>query len=399
MQITVRQLTRLYFIFSLLVMTYASCLSLRKMELGAYEEGNARIVTGLAFGLFILSAVKLLLSKEYKLYKPAFPIVCYCLFFVWSVIPTLLSNSTPTFSATLFNVINILLPMAALLVAYNITRNYGEMEWFHATFIAMFLMFVYHYAKIFTELNIFDGQSHLIASYATLYTLPLALLAKPKKVKLALVLITTVAILSSLKRAGAAALVLAIFAYLMVYMQTSKMKATTIAMVVASMLAFAILFLFMASSGDETLIERFQNLDKDNGSGRTVVWEMTAKMIEKSDAVSYVLGHGFNTVAEGSPISLSAHNDFLEVTYDFGLIGILLYLTAIISTLVYTIQMIRHRSTYAAPLAMLMVLYLFLSMTSHIIIYCFSYTVMLTFGYFIGSYKKEQEELCSEPTE
>ena len=224
MQITVRQLTRLYFIFSLLVMTYASCLSLRKMELGAYEEGNARIVTGLAFGLFILSAVKLLLSKEYKLYKPAFPIVCYCLFFVWSVIPTLLSNSTPTFSATLFNVINILLPMAALLVAYNITRNYGEMEWFHATFIAMFLMFVYHYAKIFTELNIFDGQSHLIASYATLYTLPLALLAKPKKVKLALVLITTVAILSSLKRAGAAALVLAIFAYLMVYMQTSKMK-------------------------------------------------------------------------------------------------------------------------------------------------------------------------------
>ena len=195
-----------------------------------------------------------------------------------------------------------------------------------------------------------------------------------------------------------ATLVLALLTYIFSWMYVSKrLKVTTVVFGLIGLVAFGFMVYLVGSSDENNnVFERFENLGDDNGSNRVLVWQTTAAMIEKSSIDGYLTGHGFNTVQSNSPIGLSAHNDFLEVTYDYGLIGIVLYVFAIIVTLFYLLKLLWAKSEYAPPLAMLMVLYLSLSMMSHIIIYFFANIVMLTIGYIAGNYERE---LCSEQTE
>ena len=83
-------------------------------------------------------------------------------------------------------------------------------------------------------------------------------------------------------------------------------------------------------------------------------------------------------VRRDSPLELSAHNDFLEVLYDYGLIIFILYLALwyyVIKRLVYHI---RINSIYSLPYFCSFAIFLLLSMVSHLILYAsyFNYLVM-----------------------
>ena len=52
--------------------------------------------------------------------------------------------------------------------------------------------------------------------------------------------------------------------------------------------------------------------------------------------------------------------------------------------------MIRKKSRYAPSIAMLAVIYAIQSMTSHVIIYYWANVFMLSFGYMIGKFQKDE---------
>ncbi len=398
MQLTSRQLSHIYFLFALVFLAFATCINMRlqeELEVGAVI---GRYITPLAFAVWGASALRLLIFSDYKAYRPSLPIAAYVVFFVWTIISTLLNGSYPTTVYLLLDIIFISLPLVLLVVSYNSMLNYGPSRWDVLAFCLMMLMMLVQYALIFREQNIFLAHSHLLVSYYMLYILPLVFLSKSKTVRIVFTLLATLAVVSSVKRAGLLALVLALLTYIFCWMYVSKrLKVTTVVFGLIGLVAFGFV-VYLAGSSDENnnVFERFENLGDDNGSNRVLVWQTTAAMIEKASIDGYITGHGFNTVQSDSPIGLSAHNDFLEVTYDYGLIGIVLYVFAIIATLSYLLKLLWAKSEYAPPLAMLMVLYLSLSMMSHVIIYFFANIVMLTIGYIAGNHERE---LCSEPTE
>lgn len=398
MQLTSRQLSHIYFLFALVVLAFATCINMRlqeELEVGAVI---GRYITPLAFAVWGASVLRFIIFSDYKAYKPSLPIAAYTIFFVWVIISTMLNGTYPTASFLVLDIIFISLPMVLLVVTYNGMLNYGPSRWDVLVFCLMMLMMLVQYALIFREQNIFLAHSHLLVSYYMLYILPLIFLSKSKTVRIVFTLLATLAVVSSVKRAGLLALVLALLTYLFCWMYVSKrLKVTTVIFGLIGLTAFGFI-VYLAGSSDENnnVFERFENLGDDNGSNRVLVWQTTASMIEKSSIDGYITGHGYNTVASDSPIGLSAHNDFLEVTYDYGLIGIVLYVFAIIATLLYLLKLLWAKSEYAPPLAMLMVLYLSLSMMSHVIIYFFANIVLLTIGYIAGNHERE---LCNEPTE
>ena len=183
---------------------------------------------------------------------------------------------------------------------------------------------------------------------------------------------------------------LGLFAYIVIkQLVAERIKKTTIVIGIILLTIFGGLFIYLGTLGENNIFERFENIGNDNGSGRTVVWEVTQKMISKEDALSFFVGNGYNTVRRDSPIFLSAHNDFLEITYDFGLIGLSLYICAILSLVLQLVQMIKSKSEYAPPLGMLFIIYTIFSMISHVAIYYWVNIVMLTFGYILGLYRKD----------
>ena len=391
MKITVSLIVRLFFLTALFVLAVGGCFNMRIME-GAEESTLGRYFVIFVYLLWLCSLLKIFLPN-YAIYKPALPIILYAIFILWTIFPTMMSGQ----EGMVYNLFFITLPGVVLISTYNTVLNNGNHKWYLAAFCVMMAMFTVQYVMVFNFVNIFDNDSsHLAASYYTLYILPLVFLCKSKTIRIVATIVATIVIISSLKRSGVVAIVLAIFVYVITNQYIKKkLTPTAILGMLIILILFGLFFFVFASMGDETVIERFENIGNDNGSGRLVVWEMTSKMISRLDFGNLLIGEGYNSVLPNSPVNLSAHNDFLEIIYDYGLIGFALYVCAFLSVCFYTVKMVASKSLYAPSMAMLLVIYLIQSMISHIIIYYWASLFMLSFSYMIGNYQRDASNNAS----
>ena len=389
MQVKVNTLCHLYFLFALFMLGLADYMDMRGMEHGVEGSIFTRIVQAAAFLVWAGSACKLFF-KSYHFYSFPLPIKLYVVFFTWAILPIMLTNETK-FTEILFYIISFSLPALALVSAHNSAVQTDGTKGDYVMFAVIFLLLILQYMSIFREINFLE-MAHLISSYYLLYTLPLLLLIKPRLIKVAAIFIVIVVLFSSLKRSGILALAISLFFYIFISQYVrNKFKLSAFIGSLFAIVVLGTVFVVFATndSGSENIMNRFENIDRDQGSGRLVVWEQTMSMIEGQEATTLLFGNGYNAVMHDSTLQLSAHNDFLEVTYDFGIVGLLLYLAAFITLGFYVVKMIVNRSPYAPPMAMLFVIYFIQSMISHIIIYYWANIFMLTFGYIIGKYRKD----------
>lgn len=389
MQVKVNTLCHLYFLFALFMLGLADYMDMRGMEHGVEGSIFTRIVQAAAFLVWAGSACKLFF-KSYHLYSFPLPIKLYVVFFTWAILPIMLTNETK-FTEILFYIISFSLPALALVSAHNSAVQTDGTKGDYVMFAVIFLLLILQYMSIFREINFLE-MAHLISSYYLLYTLPLLLLIKPRLIKVAAIFIVIVVLFSSLKRSGILALAISLFFYIFISQYVrNKFKLSAFIGSLFAIVVLGTVFVVFATndSGSENIMNRFENIDRDQGSGRLVVWEQTMSMIEGQEATTLLFGNGYNAVMHDSTLQLSAHNDFLEVTYDFGIVGLLLYLAAFITLGFYVVKMIVNRSPYAPPMAMLFIIYFIQSMISHIIIYYWANIFMLTFGYIIGKYRKD----------
>lgn len=123
------------------------------------------------------------------------------------------------------------------------------------------------------------------------------------------------------------------------------------------------------------LTERVTREESDE-SGRKAIWATTSLMIMSSSPEKFVIGHGFNGVRENSVLEISAHNDFLEIIYDYG------FFTLYICLWIYLIRrcyfLYRYRSPLFLPYATSLSIMIVLSMVSQLLPYAtyFNYLVM-----------------------
>jgi len=381
MLLSVRRLPELYFLLALAVFCLSAYFNMGAME-GVPGSSLSRPLSGLAFFVWLFSLAKLSVPG-YVLHKPPTIILLVMLFCCWSAIPTTLAPSR-TFFDTVLNVIMTLFPMITLYVTYNTVLNDGRSRWHSWLFVFMVFVYVFQYVNVFGYVNMF-ASNHLICSYYTLYMLPLVFLNKSKTVRIVMGIVVSITLFTSVKRAG----VLALAASLPVYIFTNqyvnkKLKASSIVISLLLIAAIAGLFFFLGTMGEDNIFERFENIGNDGGSGRTQVWSKAYKLIADLDFFPLLTGNGYNAVVRDSPVQLSAHNDFLEVAYDYGLIGLTLYLGVFLSIGLYVLQLLRRKSPLAPSAAMMFTLYFILSMISHIIIYYWANIVMMTYGYIMA---------------
>ena len=92
---------------------------------------------------------------------------------------------------------------------------------------------------------------------------------------------------------------------------------------------FVVLIFFLYDVGLlDGLIDRFNSEDLKDGSGRTRIWEVGLDTFQKRGLITLFLGEGVgaaNIMALINGIYFSPHNNFLEFLYNFGLIGLVLF--------------------------------------------------------------------------
>ena len=238
--------------------------------------------------------------------------------------------------------------------------------------VMLLFAFIYSVAFFFyKEGNGIINAGAINSIYYILLLLPFALLNKKTSLRISGILLILVMTLISNKRTATiifvSAMVIYIFSYLFSKQKKTHMK---IFMILSAILSyFVIMYIFnaLSSTFDLNILKRFESLQEDGGSGRDDIYIAVISEIKTFSLFEWIFGRGFNSVSVTGGFGTSAHNDFLEVLYDCGIVGLVFYLSFVFRIILKTreIKNREHRIIYIISL----VSFIVMSTFSHLILY------------------------------
>ena len=266
--------------------------------------------------------------------------------------------------------ITLILPAFTAIFAYRLIDNGINQAFLFSCLCVLFAMLALFFFSNYSNNALLDISSQNNAAYTLLYFLPLLLCVKNKYVRIAAIIVTSIALLFSLKRGGTLAFALALVAYLFVELHVLSQKTSKLSYLILIVIciwgAYEVYSNFFSGQAD-MLINRF-SLGNEGGSGRDGIYRAVLNLISSSDIIGYLLGHGYGGVLNTS-IGLSAHNDYLEFMYDYGILGLCLLIVFVYKFARYTIYLCRCKSFYAGPATFALIIILVNTLVSHIFYY------------------------------
>lgn len=318
------------------------------------------------------------------------------LFLTFLIIPTtvLFYGLKTDFTWTVLQVGDALAWIGVFSIAYRVGLQYPGMIKKAAPVLACSIII---YAALFTQVKLFSagrGIPLISTAYYTLFFLPFALLSDKKVIKWGGTVLVLYTLLLCMKRTGFIAFVAGIVVYILVeYRSAPKGSKKRVFVLLGGLLALTAMYFFIMENtrGTFSVIDRLLSTGQTSNEGREDVWPVVISLIRHSDIIALIFGHGFDTVIENSPLALSAHCDFLEVIYDYGVSGLLLYLTFYKRLWNGFIKMYRQGSELAAPMSFTFVTAFVASLFSHLIIFpTYFLGFCLFWGLAIGSVDSEE---------
>lgn len=218
--------------------------------------------------------------------------------------------------------------------------------------------------------------------YISVYFPFVLLIEKNRTLKILMISLFTILIVISFKRSIILGFAVCLVAYLLSTDQKKYMSKWYLQVVLIAAV-FGGYYIIKDFIGP--ILERFSALESDHGSGRTIIYSQVLSGISNSDFFHLVFGHGFKSVTSITIDNVMAHNDLLELLYDFGIIGSVIYILFILSLWK---NAIRHRklnkALYSAFLSSF-VFFIIISLSNCVIYSSMIISpFMLAFGIYTG---------------
>lgn len=208
---------------------------------------------------------------------------------------------------------------------------------------------------------------HYIESYYAITLIPAITTLKGKN-KYLFFIITVICSIIAGKRTGMITCILAIVLYILMIGKNFSSKIKTI--IFGSILLVGAYLALNQIMGKEidTIVERFESIEEDDGSGRGELFSNIYNEITSNENFnSFVFGKGHNEVINSkSSNGFSAHNEFLEVAYDYGIIGLTIFLFIFVA--IYKIYRRANEHQYKVATFLSFVIFIIFSFTSHTIL-------------------------------
>ena len=169
------------------------------------------------------------------------------------------------------------------------------------------------------------------ASTIFLMLLPLLFCVKKRIISLVLFCVCLFFLITSAKRGNILAAVIPAILFLWLLFKENKKNIFKKSVLIIAVAAIAVWAKGLILS-DDYLLSRYEDVLEGNVSGRDVIYSTMWNMWSGSDnIVNLLFGYGYNGTFLYSPMHKFAHNDWLEILVDFGLLGALFYAAIFIS--------------------------------------------------------------------
>lgn len=378
---------KLYLLLTILALGLWGAVNMLQMEHESFATGDSGLMKLLVTANFILMLGYLLVNYKYiHLGRIGERLLFLCLYM--AVARTMIIPFTASAFSYIYQPLQILFPVFFFLFSTAIANKSDELRDFFSTWIIVGMLIVAYFFLLNWRFVNAGGEYHMGTAYWILYFMPILLYTPHKWLRYAGLVLVGAVLFASFKRGGILAFGCGLFAYLFVKEVLIGRKISKMMYFIIALIALVLVFLVVDNAMGNVFSERFLNIKNDGGSNRDQVWATTWQMIQQSDFENLLFGHGYCTVLKDSPLGLSAHNDFLESIYDFGLLGSLFYLMLHISLIRQIIRNIRLRNPEAAIMAFTYAFFLVFSLVAIVIIYPLFALMGLSWGIGCASERK-----------
>lgn len=281
----------------------------------------------------------------------------------------------------------VLYPWIITFITEIIAGNIKKEEAFNktvlilSTFSFLYIFLIIRYKFGISSIITASGESSI---YYVITLLPFVLCCKEKYRNFMLILFV-LSVFVTLKRTALIAIVLGMFAYFWVkFREHDEKKFKVVVYALLGTLMFFIIYEIVVKYTGNDLIEKLLNTREDGGSNRELILNTVIEKFRNTTLSEKLFGVGYNGVRYSySVISagtvVSAHNDFLEILCDYGLVGLFLYLVIIFRIIKNFVYMKKIESVYAPAYAAAIMIFFVLSMFSHLILYTSYFMNLLIF--------------------
>lgn len=168
------------------------------------------------------------------------------------------------------------------------------------------------------------------ASTIFLMIFPMVFVVKKKLLSLAIFAISLFFIVSSAKRGNIVAVIIPTVLYLWYFYRTGG-KSFFKKVLVLCLFVIAASYAWEYIQTDDYLIKRYEDTLEGNSSGRDTIYSSLWNLwYNKSSDFQYFLGFGYYGTRLYGPDGRFAHQDWLEILVDYGLLGFLIYAVALL---------------------------------------------------------------------
>lgn len=305
---------------------------------------------------------------EVRSIKVCFPLV---LFTIYELLITYINNQLifPEAYYDIFNWPLLFIVFQDYFSKYKIPYYFKK----HAKRIIYFLAL---FSLLLVYKNLFGNSNAggvIFNVYYLLTYIPLILLLLNKtKDKNVVLLFTAIPLLLSQKRAGTFAFIIGYVLYKFsknnIEFQTVKKKLIKNINFIIIIVIFSILFLLANSIFYFGIFERILMLKDDGGSGRNSIWIFIIESFYAAPKKNQYYGHGYQSVYyKLMPYGINrlAHNSYIEFLYDYGYIGLFIFLFFIIRLILKLLSSIRKKSPDLPYFIFSIIISFVLSMSSY----------------------------------
>ena len=294
-------------------------------------------------------SVRLLMGKSRLVFN--YVHLSYFLYILYTVLLLMVYHVELTTTTTKDMVLGLLTFLLISLRVYN-DREKELMEW---AWILVGVICVYAVMSSNEVMNEFEArvvirifgyeedQNHICAYFIMAVIISIKRIVEKRKLTpayIVFILLIMYSILKTGSRGGLIGVLLGAFAYIIIGIKSAKAK---IAICVATALMALIVVTVVFPMLDESVQERYsvEQVEEDGGSGRFEIWEYLLNYtFEKPERMIHGSGV-FSTyeVMANAPegfLNGVAHNTFIQVFHDQGLIGIMLFIIGVFACMIRT---------------------------------------------------------------
>jgi O-Antigen ligase. len=227
------------------------------------------------------------------------------------------------------------------------------------------------------QMKAFESQSNMI--YFLALAMPMLLTTRNTRLRNLLLIIISFVCVMSMKRSMILSIVLFWGVVCMRNMFKSGKKITAIFLSVLIIGIGYVSFTMVENLSGGNLSSRLDSDQKDVTNGREEIYLITIDMIVNSSPVEFIMGHGHMAVKRDSILDISAHNEWLEILYDYGLIILFLYICLWLHLIKQWLFHYRENTRFFLPFTLSLCIFVVMSMVSQLVVYIsyFLYLVML----------------------